>query len=164
MNPFSIRFFSEQTSFYPKNKKQIKGWINEVIQNEGYTGNELNIIFCNDEYLLSINKKFLNHDSYTDIITFDYTTKQTKPNRHSFSTKKSTISGELFISIDRVKENTKKHNTTLAQELHRVIVHGVLHLCDYSDKSPASKRQMTNKEDYYLSLINFVSSGIPVKS
>jgi len=97
----------------------------------------ISVIFCSDDYLLSVNKEYLNHDYYTDIITFDY----------SVDTE---ISGDLFISIDRVKENSTEFNVPFLNELHRVLVHGVLHLCGYGDKSPVEETLMRSKEDFYL--------------
>jgi len=102
----------------------------------------LNFIFCSDNYLLKINVEHLNHDTYTDIITFDYS-------------KEDRISGDIFISIDRVEENAKSHKTSFENELHRVIIHGVLHLLGYGDKEPGQKAEMRQKEDFCLSLRDF---------
>ena len=99
---------------------------------------ELNIILCSDEYLYKMNVQYLQHKTYTDIITFDQGTTQ------------KVINGELYISLDRVRDNAKTLNISLKDELHRVMVHGLLHLCGYGDKNPAAKKKMTSKEDYYL--------------
>ncbi len=105
---------------------------------EGFVIDELNYIFCSDDYLLSLNQRFLSHDEYTDIITFD----------HSFNKKQ--ISAEIFISIKRVKENAKTFKTTFQNELHRVMIHGVLHLTGYKDKTKKQQQAIRKKEDYYL--------------
>ena len=100
----------------------------------------LSIVFCSDEYLLHINKEYLKHDYYTDIITFDY------------SVTPRTIVGEMYISVTRVKDNAKSFGTTFQRELYRVIFHGLLHLCGYKDKTPASSNEMRRKEEHYLGL------------
>ncbi len=137
-----VSFHSEQTDFSVSNEPQIKGWLEEVCRKEGKTLDEVTIIFCSDNYLLEVNRTHLNHDYYTDIITFDYS-------------ESSLISGDLFISIDRVAENAKELNIPMLDELHRIIVHGTLHLLGYTDKETEAKQQMTAKEDYYLSLRTF---------
>ncbi len=135
-----IIFQSEEDfDFSLKEEKKIKTWIKKIIKQEGKTCGQLYYFFCSDEHLLNINKEFLNHKTYTDIITFDYS-------------EKKTISGEIFISIDRVKENARKYKKTFADELRRIIIHGVLHLCGYSDKSAAAKKTMRKKEDEALLL------------
>jgi probable rRNA maturation factor len=133
-----IRFFEEGISYKIKNKLAIRQWIAETVQAEGYKLTELSYIFCSDEYLLQINRQYLDHDTYTDIITFDN------------STPGSGILGDIFISIDRIRENALKFNIAEADELRRVIIHGALHLLGYKDKTPADKKKMTLKEDYYL--------------
>ncbi|GGH20884.1 rRNA maturation RNase YbeY [Sphingobacterium alkalisoli] len=134
-----ISFFSEDTDFTPKEKQKIREWIGSTIESEGYKRlSELNFIFCSDERLLDINKQYLNHDTYTDIITFDA------------SEDEGVITGDVFISIDRVRENSEKFNVTERDELHRVIIHGVLHLCGYVDKKKEDKLLMTTKENEYL--------------
>jgi rRNA maturation RNase YbeY len=100
----------------------------------------VNVIFCSDSFLLDLNKHYLNHDTYTDILTFDYSDASTN------------VSGDIFISIDRVKENAKQFKTTFLQELHRVIIHGFLHLAGYKDKTRPEQQLMRSKEDIYLSL------------
>ena len=139
----SINFFEEDISFKLKNKTGVKAWIKSTITAEGYTLKELNYIFCSDQYLLQINQQYLDHDTYTDIVTFDN------------SEKDGTIEGDVFISIDRIRENALKFGTGEANELHRVIIHGALHLLGYKDKSAESKKLMTAKEDNYLSDRNF---------
>lgn len=112
-------------------------WLNEVAIEEGRSTGEITLIFCSDEHLLDMNQQYLKHDYYTDIITFDYS-------------EDAEISGDLFISIDRVYDNALENAVTRELELKRVCVHGVLHLCGYGDKSEQESRIMRAKEDYYL--------------
>lgn len=135
----SISFHSEDVDFQLENEQQIIDWIKNTIQQEAKSATEISYIFCTDEYLYQMNLAYLNHDTYTDIITFDYT-------------EKSVVSGDIFISIDRVKENAIKFKTTFKNELSRVIIHGVLHLLGYKDKTPEQKQVMRSKEDFYLTL------------
>ena len=139
----SINFFEEDISFKLKNKTAVKQWIKTTIEAEGYKLKELNYIFCSDEYLLKINQQYLDHDTYTDIVTFDN------------SEKDRIIEGDIFISIDRIRENAVKFNSGEANELHRVIIHGALHLLGYQDKTAEKKKIMTEKEDQYLGQRNF---------
>lgn len=138
MSKVPVNFFVEDTKYTLKNKTQIRTWINETIKAEGYVLEELNFILCSDEYLLAINQQYLNHDTYTDVITFDN------------SEKLKTIVGDIFISIERIQENAKQFKGTVTQELCRVMVHGTLHLLGYKDKGKAAKALMTQKEDQYL--------------
>jgi probable rRNA maturation factor len=140
-----IRFFEEDIACKLKKKTSVKQWILETIVAEGFNLQELNYIFCSDAYLLQINRQYLDHDTYTDIITFDN------------ATEKGKITGDIFISIPRIRENALKFKTTINDELHRVMIHGVLHLLGYKDKSPAAKKKMTQKEDYYLLKRIFIS-------
>jgi probable rRNA maturation factor len=139
----SINFFEEDICFKLKHKIGVKQWIKAAIEAEGYKLKELNYIFCSDKYLLQINQQYLDHDTYTDIVTFDN------------SEKKGIIEGDIFISIDRIRENALKFNSGEVHELHRVIIHGALHLLGYQDKMAETKKIMTVKEDHYLSLRNF---------
>ncbi|OIO12047.1 MAG: rRNA maturation RNase YbeY [Flavobacteriales bacterium CG_4_8_14_3_um_filter_35_10] len=125
----------------PVNKK-VKNWIVKAILNENLKEGEVNYIFCDDNYLSELNIKYLKHNTLTDIISFDYTIGKI-------------ISGDIFISIERVKENAELFNTKYVDELHRVMIHGVLHYCGYKDKTDEEKTQMRSKEDYYLSLRDF---------
>ncbi len=118
----------------------MKNWIQEVIRLNNYQTGHLSFVFCTDDYLLEVNKKFLNHDYYTDIITFDYN----ESNR---------VSGDFIISLDRVKENALTHQCTFQLELFRVIIHGVLHLLGFSDKTKIQKKKMRDLEDLYLSQV-----------
>ncbi len=136
----SIRFFSEKTSFKLPHPIKTSKWIKQVIENHKYRLVELNYIFCSDDFLLEMNQSFLNHNTLTDIITFDY------------SKQRKTISGEIYISIDRVRENAKNFEVDFDQELHRVIIHGVLHLLGGKDKTKEQKSAMRKKEEACLSL------------
>ena len=140
----AISFFEEDINYKLKHKAALRQWITKTIQTEGYKLKELTYIFCSDNYLLQINRQYLNHDTYTDIITFDN------------SDTNKVITGDIFISIERVRENAAKFGITEADELHRVIIHGVLHLMGYKDKTPVTKQKMTQKEDFYLNVRGFV--------
>ncbi len=115
----------------------VRKWINDSFDAENKIPGNINVIFCNDDYLQKMNFQYLKHETLTDIITFDYSDLVS-------------ISGDLFISIDRVKDNAKLFNKTLTEELHRVIIHGILHLCGYNDKTKKEKIVMTEKENFYL--------------
>lgn len=132
-----INFFFEDLKRFSINRNMISGYLQEIITLEGYIYSDLSLIFCSDNYLLEMNKKYLNHDYFTDIITFNYNIDKT-------------ISGDLFISIDRVKENASEVKQTFDNELYRVIFHGVLHLIGYDDKDEISVKEMKEKENYYL--------------
>ncbi|MGJ1205412.1 rRNA maturation RNase YbeY [Sphingobacterium lactis] len=134
-----IQFFSEDIEFTLKNKQKVREWIGNSIKAEGSKRiGELNFVFCSDAYLLEINKQYLNHDTYTDIVTFDS------------SESADTIAGDIFISVDRTRENAAKFGVSETDELHRVIIHGVMHLCGYYDKKKEDKALMTEKENTYL--------------
>ena len=134
-----IQFFSEDIDFTLKEKQKVRQWIASIIKAEGFKRvGELNFIFCSDSYLLEINKQYLDHDTFTDIVTFDSSEIQ------------DTIAGDIFISIDRIDDNATKFGVTQRDELHRVIIHGVLHLCGYLDKKKEDKELMTNKENSSL--------------
>ncbi len=135
----AIRFHRQQIAYQPAKKTALKNWIVAVAASEQQRCGDINYIFCNDEDLLKINRQYLNHDTLTDIITFDYT-------------QNKVISGDIFISIERVKENARSFNTGFEEELHRVMIHGILHLCGYKDKNPAQKKQMRDKENTALAL------------
>jgi rRNA maturation RNase YbeY len=132
--------FNYENDFKLNNEKKISKWISEVIRNENRKEGDINYVFCNDDYLHKLNVEFLNHDTLTDIISFDY------------SVGKNT-QGDIFISTERVADNAKDFEVNFADELHRVIVHGVLHYCGYKDKNEADKKVMRDKENYYLKLM-----------
>ena len=136
----SLQFFYEDTSFELENTPVIEVWIKQIINNYGFDLVDLNYIFCSDNYLLEINREHLNHDYYTDIITFD----------HSEENKK--VESDIFISVDRVKENADSLSISFHQELYRVMAHGLLHLFGYSDKTSEEKIIMREKEDACISL------------
>lgn len=138
----SLDFFFEDIQPLKLKKPIIKDHINNLVKSELRILGELSIVFCSDEYLLKMNKQYLNHDYYTDIITFNYV-------------KNKTISGDLFISVERIKENAIQFNTDQKTELVRVIFHGVLHLVGYNDKTEEEKKLMREKEEFYLNKVNF---------
>ena len=138
----SIEFYFEDVNPVSIHKKLLVLQLNSLIKNELKKTGELSVIFCSDEYLLQMNKEYLDHDYYTDIITFDYVEKEV-------------ISGDLFISLDRIRENAKNFKTSLLKELYRVVFHGVLHLVGYNDKTEEEQREMREKENYYLSEVDF---------
>ena len=140
MPEIPIEFVSEDVDFELNDVDKLKTWISQVIVEHQFRIENITYIFCSDDYLSEINIEYLNHDSLTDIITFDN------------SDEENTIESDIFISIDRVRENATNFNSDFEDELHRVIIHGVLHLLGYSDKSEADKANMQAKEDYYLSL------------
>ena len=119
--------------------ENLKNWIENIIVSEGKKLGEINYIFCDDEYLLKINQDFLDHDYYTDIITFD-------------QVRGKTISGEIFVSLQRIKDNASLISKNYEEEKKRVIAHGILHLCGYKDKTEEEQKTMRAKEDFYLSL------------
>jgi len=135
----SVRFFSEGIDFKLPHPRKTSLWIKSVVKKERKTLNSINYIFCTDLYLLQINQQYLNHNTLTDIVTFDYS-------------QKSSLNGEIYISIDRVKENSGIFSRPFDEELHRVIIHGVLHLAGYKDKSKTEKALMGKKEEACLSL------------
>ena len=137
-----ILFFSENIDFILKNKAILKKWLVNSISNEEKKHENINIIFCNDNYLLEINKKYLNKNTLTDVITFDY------------SEQEKVISGDIYISYKRIVDNATKYKQTVNNELHRIIIHGILHLIGYNDNTENQKEIMTQKEDYYLSLLS----------
>jgi rRNA maturation RNase YbeY len=138
-----VKYFREDTRFVFKGRRENSEWIKDVIASESgkvkFKAGDINIIFCSDEYLLELNNKFLSHDYFTDIITFD-------------NCSGNIISGDLFISIDRVRENSKIYSSGFEEELHRVIIHGILHLLGYKDKTKAQSNLMREKEGTYLNI------------
>lgn len=133
-----INFFEEDIVYKLRDKVKVKQWIRAAVAEEGFRLDELTYVLCSDEYLLKMNQQYLDHDTYTDIITFDN------------SEEEGSITGDIFISIPRIKENAEKFSVSETDELHRVIIHGALHLLGYTDKTTAAKKKMSLKEDYYL--------------
>jgi rRNA maturation RNase YbeY len=143
LSPFlieTIEFNLVDITYTLRNKTSIRAWLKQSIRKEEKKLGSLSFNLCSDEYLLQVNRQHLNHDYYTDIITFDFS-------------EHPTVSGDIYISIDRVKDNAKTEGKKITNELNRVLIHGVLHLCGYKDKKPAEARLMREKEDYYLSLL-----------
>ena len=134
----TINFFQNDVSITLRNRQKLKKFIELIFSQEKKKLNSLTYVFCTDEYLLDINRRYLNHDYYTDIISFD------------LSDPGSPTQGEIYVSTERVKENASLNNSSFNQELHRVIFHGALHLTGINDKSPAEAKEMREKEDYYL--------------
>lgn len=130
--------FNYETDFKLDSEEQISTWITDTISSEAYKLEEINYVFCDDEYLHKLNVEFLNHDTLTDIISFDYSVGKI-------------IQGDIFISIERVGDNAKDFNVSFEEELKRVIIHGVLHYCGYKDKTDDDAKLMREKENHYLS-------------
>ncbi len=137
-----ISFFYEDTSVPEMNEKIARVWIKNVIEKEGFSVSIIQFIFCLDSQLIALNKQYLNHDTFTDIITFNY------------NDEFDGLAGDIFISYERVKENALEYGVTIVHELHRVIIHGILHLLGYDDKEEDDFREMRAKENYYLNLLS----------
>lgn len=135
-----ISFFYE-TEVCFKEETSYKGWLSRIVASEGFLVGALNFIFCDDEYLLKINEQYLNHNDYTDIITFDYS-------------ESKFVSGDIFISVERVKDNAKKFSVSEEEELQRVMAHGILHLCGYKDKTEEDSAVMRKKEDEKIEMFH----------
>jgi probable rRNA maturation factor len=133
--------FNYESDFTLENEEAIAAWLSAVILSESKTEGEINYIFCDDEYLHKINVEYLNHDTLTDIISFDYTMG-------------NEIGGDIFVSVERVLDNSKDYNTIFEDELKRVLVHGVLHYCGYKDKSEADESLMRSKEDEKIAMFH----------
>lgn len=141
-----VYFHSEDTLFELKGKRIYKRWIEKVVGEHRKTVQNINIIFSSNEYLLDINRKYLNHNYYTDVITFDYNDEKI-------------ISGDIFVSIDQVRLNCRDQKVTFLNELRRVMIHGVLHLLDYDDATNESKMEMRIKEDWALKILRGADDG-----
>jgi len=138
----NIQIFFEKVQPIKVKKNSIKKQISRVIISESKQVGDISVIFCSDEYLLEINRQFLNHDYYTDVITFDYVVG-------------NVVSGDVFISLDRIKENSLLFHNQAIMELYRVVFHGVLHLIGYNDKTLEEIKEMRSKEEYYLNEVDF---------
>ncbi|MBT8265629.1 MAG: rRNA maturation RNase YbeY [Bacteroidia bacterium] len=136
--------FNYETDFKLNNEERISNWLSQVIASENLKLGDINYIFCNDEYLYKLNVEFLNHDTYTDIISFD--------NRVG-----KTLHGDVFISVERVIDNALEFKVDFEEELRRVMVHGILHFCGYKDKSEEEASTMRNKENHYLNSLVEIS-------
>jgi probable rRNA maturation factor len=137
-----IKFFFLSKSITLKDRKRLKNFLVGLLRKEGRKAAYVNYIFCSDSYLLEINRQYLKHDYYTDIITFD------------LSAESNLLEAEIYISVDRIRDNAKTLNTTLREETLRVMFHGLLHLCGYGDKTAGEKKRMREREDYYLKRFN----------
>lgn len=133
--------FNYETDFLLEDEKVISSWIVSTITAEDYKLDEINYVFCDDDYLHKLNMEFLNHDTLTDIISFDYSVGKT-------------IQGDIFISVERVKENAADYKVSFEEELWRVIIHGVLHYCGYKDKTDKDAQVMRDKENFYLNQLD----------
>ena len=138
-----VSYFLQDIDFVFKHKRLNNSWLKLVAESEIKKLGNINIIFCSDNYILDVNVKYLGHDYFTDIITFDYC-------------EKNILSGDLFISIDTVRDNAEFYKTEFNDELNRVIVHGLLHLIGYDDHTPEEQKLMREKENYYLELRNHI--------
>lgn len=138
----SINFFSEGVHFTLKNKTSIRNWLLYTAKSEKKTIESINFIFCSDKFLLKLNKTYLEHNYYSDVLTFDY------------DENGKVLIGEIYISIDRVKENAKLYSKSFYSELHRVMIHGMLHLAGYEDNTSKTRKLLTSKEDKYLTLLH----------
>ncbi len=142
----SIRFSAQSVNFDLREASKVKKWLTKVVIRRGKSVGNINYLFCDDEYLLEVNRQYLNHDTYTDIITFDYVAG-------------GLISGDILISIERVKDNAGKFGVTFECELHRVIVHGVLHLLGQGDKTDEEAKEMRCQEEEALMLFHEEQMG-----
>ncbi|WP_034060428.1 rRNA maturation RNase YbeY [Lacinutrix jangbogonensis] len=133
--------FNYENDFKLPNEAVVSAWIASVISSENFKEDEINYVFCDDEYLHKLNVDFLNHDTLTDIISFDYSVGKT-------------LQGDIFISTERVEDNAKDFKVTFENELYRVLVHGVLHYCGYKDKTDEDAKLMREKENFYLNTLN----------
>lgn len=133
--------FNYETDFKLDNEAQYKDWISRIIESEGFDEGEINYIFCDDDYLHKINVEYLDHDTLTDIISFDYTVG-------------NVLQGDIFVSIERVKDNANDFNVPFDDELKRVLSHGVLHYCGYKDKSPKDEALMRSKEEEKMQMFH----------
>lgn len=132
--------FNYENDFKLSNETQISKWISSVIVTENCKEEEINYVFCDDDYLHKLNVDFLDHDTLTDVISFDYSVGKT-------------LHGDIFISTERVEDNAKDFKNTFEEELHRVLVHGVLHYCGYKDKTDEEAKLMREKENFYLNTL-----------
>ena len=138
-----IRYYNDSTPYRLREKRRLARWVKTIAEAEGFVAGDINYIFCSSEVHRKMNIDFIGHDYFTDIITFDY------------SDRKGTkiVAGDVFIDVDTVADNARIYGTTKTNEMHRILAHGVLHLCGQKDKSPKDEKQMHRKEDKYLKLL-----------
>lgn len=137
----AVKYYNEDCRYTLRQKRRTAAWLREVAEAEGYVLGDVNYIFCSAQRLLEMNRQFLGHDYFTDVITFDYSDRK---GTH-------TVSGDVFIDVETVADNARQYGATRLQEMRRVVVHGLLHLCGQGDKTPRTNAQMHRKEDKYLS-------------
>ena len=135
-----VGYYNEDCTYRLPQKRRTTAWLREVAAAEGYVLGDVNYIFCSARRLLEMNRQFLGHDYFTDVITFDYSDRRGT----------RTVSGDVFIDVETVADNARQYGATRLQEMRRVVVHGLLHLCGQRDKTPRANRQMHSKEDKYL--------------
>ncbi len=136
-----INFYNEDVDFKLKNKLVLKRWIRQVIESYGFKAGELSYIFCSDDKILEVNRQFLQHDYYTDVITFDYD-------------EDGVVGGDMYISVDTVKTNAEQYAPSFEREMQRVVIHGVLHLCGLKDKQPEDEKKMRAAEERALAILD----------
>ncbi len=136
----AVHFYNEGTDYMPKGRVKLNQWVRQTIHNEGFRVGEIGYIFCSSDYHIDINRQYLGHDYHTDVITFDYSDLEGR----------KVVSGDIFIDPETVADNADLLGTTPEEEQLRVIIHGILHLCGYKDKSDSEAAQMRAKEDFYL--------------
>jgi probable rRNA maturation factor len=146
LTPEGVNYFAEDVDFKMLHKQTIATWIEKAVKNENKVFHGISYIFCSDEYLHKINMEHLEHDDYTDVITFPYSEKR--------------VEGDIFISIERIAENAVNQGVTTENELHRVMIHGAMHLCGYTDKTPEDKELMTAKENFYLAKLTIRKASV----
>ena len=139
-----IHFYNQDCNYLPTNRLALRKWINEVVRREGYNVGEINYIFCSSEYHRQMNRDFLGHDYFTDVITFE---------ERDSRVGQGIVSGEVYIDVDTVTDNAPLYNALPINEMRRVIVHGALHLCGHKDKSPYAEKMMRRMENRYLRLL-----------
>lgn len=135
-----IRYYNESCNYSLPKKRLTSAWLKSLAQQEGYALGEVNYIFCSAEHLLEMNRQFLGHDYFTDVITFDYSDRKVE----------KVVSGDVFIDVETVADNARIYGATKLHEMRRILAHGLLHLCGQKDKTPTAERQMHRKEDKYL--------------
>lgn len=143
-----IRYYNESCNYSLPKKRLTSAWLKSLAQQEGYALGEVNYIFCSAEHLLEMNRQFLGHDYFTDVITFDYSDRKVE----------KVVSGDVFIDVETVADNARIYGATKLQEMRRILAHGLLHLCGQKDKTPSAERQMHRKEDKYLAQLTTLLS------
>ena len=143
-----IRYYNESCNYSLPKKRLTSAWLKSLAEQEGYALGEVNYIFCSAEHLLEMNRQFLGHDYFTDVITFDYSDRKVE----------KVVSGDVFIDVETVADNARIYGATKLQEMRRILAHGLLHLCGQKDKTPTAERQMHRKEDKYLAQLTALLS------